>query len=222
MIRVVIFDMFETLVSHYYSPLYFGSQMAADANILEDRFQSTWKLTECDRTIGKMTLEQALEIIFKENDCYSQELLRKIIKKRKESKEACFRHINSEIIPMLTAIKKKGIHIGLISNCFSEEVEVIRKSELFPYFDGVYLSYEQGIEKPNEEIFTRCMRYFSSSPEECLYVGDGGSYELETARKLGMKVIQAAWYLQEESTQPSKRNDAFIQVENPMGVLQYT
>lgn len=71
------------------------------------------------------------------------------------------------------------------------------ESELFPCFDAIYLSYEQGIQKPDEEIFQRCMNGFSVKAEECIYVGDGGSNELEAARKLGMKVAQAAWYLQE-------------------------
>ena len=31
MIRAVIFDMFETLITHYESPLYFGAEMAEDA-----------------------------------------------------------------------------------------------------------------------------------------------------------------------------------------------
>ncbi len=30
MTRAVIFDMFETLITHYHSPLYFGAQMAAE------------------------------------------------------------------------------------------------------------------------------------------------------------------------------------------------
>ena len=50
--------------------------------------------------------------------------------------------------------------------------------------------------------------------EECIYIGDGGSNELETARKLGMKAVQAAWYLQERTTQPAKRKHDFIQLEN--------
>lgn len=51
--------------------------------------------------------------------------------------------------------------------------------------------------------------------EECIYVGDGGSNELETARKLGMKAVQAAWYLQEGTTQPAKRKHDFFQMEKP-------
>lgn len=221
MIRAVVFDMFETLITHYNSPQYFGVQMAEDAGIPEDKFQALWRPTELERTIGKLTLEEVLEIILRENHCYSESLLKKIVEKRIAAKEECFRHLHSEIIPMLSTLKKEGLLIGLISNCFSEEAYVIRRSKLFPYFEAVYLSYEQKIQKPEEEIFIRCMDSLSVKAEQCIYVGDGGSNELETARKLGMKAVQAAWYLKEGTTQPSKRKHDFIQMEKPLDVLNY-
>lgn len=219
MIRAIIFDMFETLITHYHSPLYFGSQMAEDAGIPEDKFQSLWRPTEHDRSVGKLTFEEVIEMILRENHCYSETLLKKIIEKRTNAKEECFRHLHSEIIPMLSTLKDMGILVGLISNCFSEEADVIRRSQLYPCFDAIYLSYEQGVEKPDVEIFKRCMEGFSVEPWECIYVGDGGSYELETARKLGMKAVQAAWYLQEGTTQPSGRKQGFIQIERPLDVF---
>ena len=220
MIRAVIFDMFETLITHYNSPLYFGKQMAEDAGIPADHFLSLWHPTEDERSLGKLTFEEVIEMILRENHCYSESLLKIIVGKRIAAKEECFRHLHAEIIPMLSALKQKGLLVGLISNCFSEEAEVIRRSELFPYFDGVYLSYEQGIQKPDEEIFRRCMDGFSVKAEECIYVGDGGSYELETARNLGMNAVQAVWYLQEGTSQPAKRKDDFLQIEKPLEVVQ--
>ncbi len=195
--------------------------MAEDAGISEDKFQLLWRPTEYDRSIGKVTLEEVIEIILKENDCYSEMLLNKIVEKRIAAKEECFRHLHTEIIPMLSTLKKRGILIGLISNCFSEEADVIRRSELFPYFDAVYLSYEQGIQKPDREIFQRCMNSLSVKAEECTYVGDGGSEELEAAREIGMRAVQAVWYLQEGTSQPSKRKHDFDQVERPLDVLNY-
>ena len=56
-------------------------------------------------------------------------------------KEEAFEHLHIEIIPMLRALKKKGIMIGLINNCFSEESTVIKKSILYPFFDAVCLSF---------------------------------------------------------------------------------
>lgn len=219
MTRAVIFDMFETLITHYRSPLYFGAQMAEDAGINEDRFQALWRPTEYERTVGKLTLEEVVGMILRENQCYCESLLKKIVEKRIAAKEECFRHLHPEIIPMLSELKERGLYIGLISNCFSEEADVIRKSELFTYFDAVYLSYEQGVKKPDEEIFQRCMNALSVKAEECVYVGDGGSNELETAGKLGMKAVQATWYLQDGTTQPSGRKHDFPQMETPFDVL---
>ncbi|MDU4891680.1 MAG: HAD-IA family hydrolase [Clostridium sp.] len=221
MIKAVIFDMYETLITLYESPLYFSTQMAVDAGISEEKFQSLWKPREHERTVGKMTLEEILEFILKEKQCYSDELFSKIVGKRKISKKECFKYLHPEILPMLNELKKKGICIGLISNCFSEEVEAIKSSELFPYFDVTYLSFEQGLQKPEKEIFIRCMDDLSVSADECIYVGDGGSLELEAASQIGMKAVQAVWYLKEGTIQPSRRKKDFIQAETPFDILKY-
>ena len=221
MIKAVIFDMFETLITHYNSPVYFGAQMAADAGIEVDKFQALWRPTEQARTLGNVTVDEVVAMILRKNHCYSEEIVQKIMDKRIATKEDCFLHLHSEIIPMLSELKKQGVLIGLISNCFSEEADVIRRSELFPYFDAVYLSYEQGIQKPDEEIYRRCMKKLSVKPEECVYVGDGGSHELETARKLGMYALQAVWYLKAGTAQPAMRKPEFEQLEHPMEILRY-
>ncbi|MCM1122467.1 MAG: hypothetical protein NC416_07785 [Eubacterium sp.] len=69
------------------------------------------------------------------------------------------------------------------------------------------------------------MGALSVKAEECLYVGDGGSSELEAAQELGMKAVQAVWYLKEESLipypQPTGRKENFIHVERPLEVLRY-
>ena len=222
MIRAVIFDMFETLITHYESPLYFGAEMAEDAGISKEKFYPLWRGLDYERTIGKITLEELLERILKDNGCYTEELLKKLIEKRVAAKEDCFRHLHPEILPMLSELKMQGLLVGLISNCYLEEGEVIKKSELYPFFDAVYLSYEQGVAKPDKEIFLRCAEELGVKTEECLYVGDGGSQELETARELGMYAVQAVWYLKEETTQPSKRKAEFEQVETPLKVVDYS
>ena len=121
---------------------------------------------------------------------------------------------------MLQALKEKGYRIGLISNCFSEETEYIRESELYPFFDAPFLSYEQGVAKPEEEIFIRCVNALGVSCEECVYVGDGGSHELEAAKELGMNTAQAVWYLKEGTTQPTGRKSDFMQLESPLDVVK--
>ena len=157
MIKAVIFDMYETLVTHFRSPLYFGAQIAADMDIPEKKFREIWDPTDYDRTIGKMTLEEVFEQILKASDKYAPELVLELAKKRTEAKIECFNHLHEEIIPMFEALKKRGYKVGLISNCYIEEAEVIRNSILWQYFDVAYLSCERGVAKPEEEIFRRCV-----------------------------------------------------------------
>lgn len=221
MIKAVLFDMFETLVTHYRAPLYFGAQMAADAGIDADRFSELWHPTEDDRTLGRVTLEEVLEMIFRRCGVDDHALLTEIAERRKATKRRCFENLQSDVIPMLRELRSRGILTGLISNCFSEEAEVIRGSELMPMFDSVMLSYEQGVMKPDREIFIRCMAELGVAAEECLYIGDGGSGELEAARELGMTALQAAWYFIPGAEQLSHRKENFVQLEEPMDVVKY-
>ncbi len=219
MVKAVIFDMFETLISHYVCPLYFGKEMAVDAGIDAETFIPMWRALEIERSVGKITFEDTIRDILKKNHCFSEDILRRIVRKRVATKEECFRQINPQIRQMLEGLRCRGIKVGLISNCFSEEAMVIRRSVLFPYFDAVCLSYEEGVAKPDKEIYYRCMDKLSVKPEECVYVGDGGSNELVVAKKLGMHAIQAAWYLKEGTMQPVGRLEEYEPLDEPLELL---
>lgn len=221
MIKAVIFDMFETLITHFKSPLYFGAQIAEDMGVPEKKFREIWDPTDYARTIGQMTLEEVLEQILRASDKYDPELVQMIADKRTKAKVECFHHLHEEIVPMFEELKKQGYKVGLISNCYFEEATVIKDSVLRQYFDVAVLSCEQGVAKPEKEIFYRCIAELGVKPEECLYVGDGGSQELETAKELGMKPLQAVWYLQQGSKQPTWRKPEFLQAESPMEILNH-
>lgn len=220
MTKAVIFDMYETLITLFESPQYFGAQMASDAGIEESKFLEIWSAAEADRTMGKIILEELLEKILKANNRYEEVDMDSIVNKRIRSREESFEHLHKDIIPMLNALKKKGIRIGLISNCFSEEAMVIKKSILYPYFDAICLSFDEGLQKPDPAIFNRCLDKLNIQARFCIYVGDGGSKELETAEMVGMKAAQAAWYLKEGTMQPSKRKPEFKQLETPLDILR--
>lgn len=221
MIKAVIYDMFETLITHYESFLYFARDIAIDANIPVEEFVPLWLQSEDARTLGYLSFEDALESILLEYDCYSEELVEKIYKKRIQCKYDCFDHLHPQIIPMLDKLKEKKIKIGLITNCYLEEEKVIRESALFPYFDSACLSCNEGLMKPDIKIFDRCCERMNVKPEECLYVGDGGSYELETAQALGMQTLQATWYFKEGTVHFVKRKEEFLEAAKPLDVIEY-
>ena len=81
------------------------------------------------------------------------------------------------------------------------------------------MSCELGVKKPDTAIFEKCMKDLGLEAAECLYIGDGGSLELETAQAVGMHPLQAAWYLKDGTRQPVKRKAEFSQAESPLDVI---
>ena len=65
MIKAVVFDMFETLVTLFEGRTYFGEDIAADVGADPVQYRREWNLIEKDRSIGKYTIEEGLEIVLK-------------------------------------------------------------------------------------------------------------------------------------------------------------
>ena len=218
--QAVIFDMYETLVTQLRSPLYYGTQIARDLGLAPEAFLPGWRSTEEERATGKKTFEEVMEQLMKQHGIYTPEGHDRVVSRRIALQADCFAHLHPQILPMLEELKRREIKIGLITNCFSEEAKLIRESELFPFFDAPCLSWEEGIRKPDPAIYRTCLEKLGLPAENCLYVGDGGSRELETAGEMGMQAVQATWYRQEafENYQAAVRPE-FPQVPEPMLLL---
>ena len=196
MIKAVIFDMIETLVTLFTGRTYFSEHIAADLGQPIEAFRKCWHETEKDRTFGKYSMEEGLTITLKNLGAYSPENVQLVCRKRREALGDTFKAIPPESLWLLQTLREKGLKTGLITNTFSDERDMILASPLYPLFDAAMISYEQGLSKPDPEIYRRAMQALNVAPEECLYVGDGGSHELQAARSLGMQAVQCTWFSQ--------------------------
>lgn len=194
MIKAVIFDMFETLVSLFQGMTYFGENIAADVGADPERFRKEWHATEHDRTIGVYTIQEGIEVTLRKLGIYSEEAVYLAAEKRRESLNDTFSEIPVKSLELLKELRQRRYKIGLITNAFSDERDFIRRSELFQYFDVAMISYEKGLCKPDPAIFCETVKALGVAPEECLYVGDGGSRELYAAKEAGMQALQATWF----------------------------
>jgi len=216
--KAVIFDMFETLVTLHSVPRYFGRNIAADLGADIDEFYPLWHETEEARSKGKMTFEEALLWIGERTHYDHPERIREAVEKRHAFKKESLQKVEYRIVAMLRELKERGYKVGLISNCFPEEAEVIRESVMVSFFDVMMLSCEQGVQKPEREIFERCLAELSVAPEDCLYVGDGGSLELETARSFGMKTLQAGWFV--KNYEEGWKKEGFVSATDPEEIFK--
>ena len=155
MIKAVIFDMFETLVTLFQGKTYFSEDIAADLGIGMNDFRREWHVTEKDRSTGKYTIEEGLAITLKQLGVYSEDKVKLAAEHRKQALTDTFTAIPEETVNLLRDLRKAGKKTGLITNTFSDERDFIRASELYPLFDAALISYEQGICKPDPEMFRR-------------------------------------------------------------------
>lgn len=223
MIKAVIFDMFETLVTLFVGRTYFSEDIAKDLGVPLQDFRREWHATEKDRTLGRLTMAEGVSIALKKLGIYSEDNVKLICQKRLDALGDTFANIPQESIKLLQDLRQKGIKTGLITNTFSDERDLIRKSPLYPLFDVTMISYEQGLSKPDPAIYQRMLDALKLSPEECLYVGDGGSRELYAARDIGMQALQCTWFheLAFEPHIPCPLLDEFPHADRREEVLNY-
>lgn len=111
----------------------------------------------------------------------------------------------------------KGVKIGLISNCSSEEVHGLFNSELVNFVDEIVLSCQVNCSKPHKEIYMLACDKLNVEPSESIFIGDGGANELSGATNAGLKAYRATWFIHRGT-----KDDEFPQISEPMYAPELT
>jgi putative hydrolase of the HAD superfamily len=105
-------------------------------------------------------------------------------------------HVFEDVLPVLKALKSRGIALGIISNWDERLRPLLSQLKLDHYFDAIVVSCEAGAHKPSQAIFETACAALASRPANTLHVGD--SFELDLAGALAAG-LQARWLRREES-----------------------
>ena len=220
--RAVVFDLFETLITEWQKTKYLQSEVAADLCVDFELFRQEWQSLGKQRFLGDYPkVEQVFTKILNNLgvDCDSQ-LILEVARKREASKGQCFDEIEQNIIEMLLEIKKRGYKIGLVSNCSPEEVYGLKDCDLYPYLDVVVLSCDVGMIKPDVKIYEHCASLLGEQTKDCIFVGDGGSDELNGAKNAGMTPFRALWFIK-HFVRGFDNNEDYKAFYDPKELLEY-
>ncbi|WP_067186759.1 HAD family hydrolase [Microtetraspora niveoalba] len=97
--------------------------------------------------------------------------------------------LREDAVPTLTALRAEGLRVGVLSDCTVELSEAWPSLPLSALVDAAVLSCEVGRRKPDPELFDLAARRLDVTPQECLYIGDGGGRELTGASACGMRAV---------------------------------
>ena len=97
--------------------------------------------------------------------------------------------LNDSVETVLSAIKKNGYNLVLVSNTNELHFDFIRQNfKVIELFDDLVLSYRIGYSKPHEEIFREALKRAGSSPEDSVYIDDIEEF-CKAAEDLGINSI---------------------------------
>ncbi len=90
---------------------------------------------------------------------------------------------------LLTALKKRGETLGIVSNYDSRLHSVLRGLRIDGFFDWVILSSFAPAAKPDPEIFRYALRLTGAQPAQCLHVGDDLEDDCRAAHEAGLNTL---------------------------------
>lgn len=89
---------------------------------------------------------------------------------------------------VLAELSKK-YKLGIIANQSAGSEQRLTDWGISKYFDLVIASAEEGVEKPNPEIFRIALERANCLPENAVMVGDRIDNDILPAKKIGMKTV---------------------------------
>jgi putative hydrolase of the HAD superfamily len=219
-IKVVLFDLYETLITEWQGDKKKATYSTDMLDMEPKRFKQEWDRRREQRMDGTFADHQSvlIDILNMQGKEADGDILAYIHEERVRCKKVPFQEMHPEVIDMLKQLKASGLKLGLISNCAPEEVMAWKTSELADYFDTVIFSYEVKCAKPHPEIYHLACEKLGVKPEESIFIGDGGSDELNGARRAGIEAFQAAWFI---PSHMSEKNTDFPKLESPFDVLTH-
>jgi putative hydrolase of the HAD superfamily len=190
--KAVIFDLYGTLVPTFSEKKYRSliMQIASILSVSPEPLWERWSATFDESFLGIISDSKA-KIIHVCRELGVDPEHDKIIK----ASQALFEYEALAMVPrsgaveLLTALKQKEHKIGLITDCVSETVTLWENTSIKPFFEATIFSCAVGIKKPDPRIYNLVLEKLKVKPQECLYIGDGGSNELTGASNVGMHPV---------------------------------
>lgn len=98
--------------------------------------------------------------------------------------------LRPDTVPVLTALRRRGLLTGVVSDCCHELPLFMPALPVAPLLSTCVYSIELGTGKPDPRMYLAACERLGVRPQQCLYVGDGGSRELSGAEAVGMTAVR--------------------------------
>ena len=195
MIKAVLFDLFETLVTERHLTPVRASSLGERLGLDSTAFRARWRSQRPRVLRGQLSLADALiEIGVALGRRLDPAVVRSVCEQRRREKSLLFDRIDPDTLGGLGQLRECRMKLAVVSNCFAEDVAGWAECAAAPCFDASVFSFDVGAAKPESRIYSEALCRVGVEPAEALFVGDGGDDELLGAERAGLRAAQAAWF----------------------------
>lgn len=93
-------------------------------------------------------------------------------------------------VALLYRLKDRGVPLLALTNFSTEKLPLMRRRyDFFDCFDGMVVSGEIGLTKPDQRIFAHLLQAYELRPTECLFIDDLPA-NVAAAQRLGMHAVR--------------------------------
>ncbi len=94
------------------------------------------------------------------------------------------------MVELINGLKQSGYLLGLVSNGRTHfQLKNVRALGIEERFDTILISEEEGVKKPDSQIFLRALNRLNVSSYEAVYVGDHPVNDIKGAKNVGLRTI---------------------------------
>lgn len=91
------------------------------------------------------------------------------------------------VASLLAFLKRRGIKLGLVSNLASPFKAPVASTGLASAFDAALYSCDEGLTKPDAEMYGRALSRLGVAPTQALFVGDSLRNDVQAPAELGLR-----------------------------------
>lgn len=137
-----------------------------------------------------------LTTAFADEDSFVRMIARTLAPTRPDAEEICRRLLRAELdavhlvpgaVSLLNFLKRRGLKLGLVSNLASPFKEPVSRLGLETLFDALVYSSDEGVSKPDPEIYRRALARLGVEPGSSFFVGDSLQNDVRAPAAIGMK-----------------------------------
>ena len=223
MVQAILFDLFETLITESRDPPSGVSSLAPEFGCSREAFRAQWKVRRPAVTAGRLSFRQAIkDVVIALGGHVDEAMLQRICDDRVRAKARPFAQIDRHVLTTIDHLRSRGLRLGVISNCFAEDVVEWPQSPLASRFDCTLFSSEVGLAKPDPAIYLEATRQLRVSAPETWFIGDGQDDELVGAERAGLRSFQALWFLKRWShfREPPRSASTLSRVEELLPLVE--